>query len=444
MASYKVLLELVPKRLWILQYEGKRTDYWYVRVSTGDRKYAHRSLKTIEEQVARDKAYEVFAEILTQLKTTGSTSPKTIRNLCDKWIKRQDDRNADGTLSTSLYRAHKHLFSVYVPNYADHKGWKMVKDIPHDGWIEYRRWRKEEGWKLIGVDPSTGKLKSGTNKNRRPPIDSTVNREVTMIQEWFKYLLVPEGLAVAAPVILKAKAQRQHQKRNAAFTPADYTKIQRRFRKWANEPRSHLNQKPEWRQVVYLFFLCSSNVGWRPDSEGLELTWDNIKIRHDRRQLPNGTHKEEVISHIKIWDRKNKREREGNFLGGEYFERLKNFYLQWHKENENFHMPSRTSLVFADPETGKKLTYSRIFTAYKKILASLGMENKYTFYSCRSFYVNERLKEGVEVFTVAKQTGHSMQICNQYYAELDIQARAQEATRRTYGKKREEEGKCLF
>lgn len=158
----------------------------------------------------------------------------------------------------------------------------------------------------------------------------------------------------------------------------------------------------------------------------------------------NGTHKEEVISHIKIWDRKNKREREGNFLGGEYFERLKNFYLQWHEENENFHMPSRTSLVFADPETGKKLTYSRIFTAYKKILASLGMENKYTFYSCRSFYVNERLKEGVEVFTVAKQTGHSMQICNQYYAELDIQARAQEATRRTYGKKREDEGTSLF
>ena len=76
-------MELVPKRLWILQYEGKRTDYWYVRVSTGDRRYAHRSLKTTDERVARDKAYEVFAEILTQLKTTGS-APKTIRNLCDK------------------------------------------------------------------------------------------------------------------------------------------------------------------------------------------------------------------------------------------------------------------------------------------------------------------------------------------------------------------------
>lgn len=80
----------------------------------------------------------------------------------------------------------------------------------------------------------------------------------------------------------------------------------------------------------------------------------------------------------------------------------------------------------------------------QKILDSLGLKGAYTFYSCRSFYVNERLKEGVEVFTVAKQTGHSMQICNQYYAKLDIQSRADEATRRTYGKTRADEGDSLF
>ena len=58
--------------------------------------------------------------------------------------------------------------------------------------------------------------------------------------------------------------------------------------------------------------------------------------------------------------------------------------------------------------------------------------------------INERLKEGVEIFTVAKQTGHSMAICNQYYARLNIQSRADEATRRTYGKKKADEGELLF
>ena len=113
-------------------------------------------------------------------------------------------------------------------------------------------------------------------------------------------------------------------------------------------------------------------------------------------------------------------------------------------KNSSFYLPTRTSLVFADPETGKRLTYNRVYSAYKKVLDSLGMSGRYSFYSCRSFYVNERLKEGVEVFTVAKQTGHSMAICNQYYAKLDIQARADEATRRTYGKVRADEGTSLF
>ena len=156
----------------------------------------------------------------------------------------------------------------------------------------------EEGWKLIGTDKTTGNLRSGTNKMRKPPKDSTINREVTMIQEWFKYLLVPEGLVQVAPVIQKQRHKRQTTAPTHHLLQATTPRYQRRFRKWANEPKSNLNQKPEWRQVVYLFFLLSANIGWRPDSEGLELTWDCVKVRHRRRNLSNGEHKDEVISNL--------------------------------------------------------------------------------------------------------------------------------------------------
>lgn len=442
-SSYQVLEELIPKKLWLLKFAKKRTQNWYCRVYTGNRKYAERTLKTEDKEIARDKAYELFAEIVTQLKTTGSASPKTIRYFCEKWIKRQSDRHDGGQLSTTLYRAHRHTFEVYVPTYAEYKGWKLVKDIPHDGWIEYRKWRMEEGWKLIGLDKK-GNQRSGTNAMRKPPKDSTVNTEVSRIQEWFKYLLVPEGVVTTAPVIQKSKAQKGDNSANPPFDPSDYTKIQRRFRKWSNEENLSRSQKPEWRHVAYLFFLISSNVGWRPDSEGLEITWDRVKVRKRTVTLENGEQKDEWIANLRIWDRKNRREREGNFLGGEYFLRLKDFYLKWNAKNPSFHLPERKSLVFANPETGKKLSYTGISYAYKKVLDSLGLKSTYTFYSCRSFYVNERLKEGVEIFTVAKQTGHSMAICNQYYARLNIQSRAEEATRRTYGKKKVDEGDLLF
>jgi len=445
MPSYKSIEPLIPKRLWLLQYEGKRTNYWYCKIyeGAGKRKYITRSLKTTDKQSASERAYEMYSDILQQVKTTGSASPKTVRQLCNRWIKRQEDRNAGGELSTTLFNAHRHLFTTYVPAYADLKGWKQVKQIPYDGWIEYRKWRKEEGWKLIGLD-ANGNVRKGANNIRKAPKDSTINREVTMIQEWFKYLLVPEKLAVAAPVISKTKQRREDLLANPPFEPSDYTKIQRRFRKWANEKNLTRAQKPEWRQVVYLFFLITSNVGWRPDSEGLELTWDMVKIRKRVAKLPNGEDKVEQIANLRIWDNKNKRWREGNFLGGEYFHRLKEHYLSLHASDPSFHKPDKTSLVFCDPLTGKRLQYTRVSYAYKSVLDSLGLKNAYTFYSCRSFYVTERLKEGVEIFTVAQQTGHSMEICKRHYARLNIQSRADEATRRTYGKKVQDEGESLF
>ena len=144
---------------------------------------------------------------------------------------------------------------------------------------------------------------------------------------------------------------------------------------------------------------------------------------------------------LRIWDRKNKREREGNFLGGEYFIRLKELYVKWNASNPSFYLPDRKSLVFAEPTTGKKLSY-KVSTTQQVCFESLGMKGA-TLYSCRSFY-ERTLKEGVEIFTVAKQTGHSMAICNQYYARINIQSRADEATRRNYGKNKADEGELLF
>ena len=80
----------------------------------------------------------------------------------------------------------------------------------------------------------SGNLRNGTTKIRKPPKDSSINREVTMIQEWFKHMLVPEKIAIAAPSIEKTKVRRVDLTANPPFTPSDYTKIQRRFRKWSD------------------------------------------------------------------------------------------------------------------------------------------------------------------------------------------------------------------
>ena len=87
------------------QYEGKRTDYWYCRVATGNRKYAHRSLKTTDKATASERAYAAFAGDTFASQSDRFCSPRTIVNLCERWIKRQQDRNDGGTLSTTLTKS---------------------------------------------------------------------------------------------------------------------------------------------------------------------------------------------------------------------------------------------------------------------------------------------------------------------------------------------------
>ncbi len=122
--------------------------------------------------------------------------------------------------------------------------------------------------------------------------------------------------------------------------------------------------------------------------------------------------------------------------------------MEWHKKDESFHKSTSESLIFCNPKTGVKINYNTMTNAYKDVLESLGMRSKYTFYSCRAFYVTERIKEGVDSYTVAKQTGHSLEVCRRHYEKIKMDNMADEATKRTYGKKKKkkkkDEGESLF
>ena len=175
--TYREYEVLIKDRMWLLMWApGRRSDYYYAKIKVGIKKYAYRSLKTDNKDLATEKAFDVYTDVINQVKKTGSSSPLTVRSLCNKWIKQKQDRYDGGNLSLSLMRAHRNVFTNFVPNYCDAQGWKAIKDIPQDGWIGYRKWRSEEGWKFVGLDEN-GKVRSGTNLMRRPPKGSTQSRD---------------------------------------------------------------------------------------------------------------------------------------------------------------------------------------------------------------------------------------------------------------------------
>ena len=87
-----------------------------------------------------------------------------------------------------------------------------------------------------------------------------------------------------------------------------------------------------------LFIFTSSSVGQRPTNEGLDLTWDNLKIR----------------------------------------------------KRTALHRPTRKLFFLTDPPTGKWLKFTKISCTFKQVLVSSGLKDSYTSYSCRSSYINKR------------------------------------------------------
>ena len=86
--TYREYEVLIKDRMWLLMWApGRRSDYYYAKIKVGIKKYAYRSLKTDNKDLATEKAFDVYTDVINQVKKTGSSSPLTVRSLCNKWIK---------------------------------------------------------------------------------------------------------------------------------------------------------------------------------------------------------------------------------------------------------------------------------------------------------------------------------------------------------------------
>ena len=62
-------------------------------------------------------------------------------------------------------------------------------------------------------------------------------------------------------------------------------------------------------------------------------------------------------------------------------------------------------------------------------------EKPYTLYSLRSTYICNLIIEGKGIYDVAKLAGHTVAVCEKYYARLDMAVKAEEMTEFEYGQK---------
>ena len=62
-------------------------------------------------------------------------------------------------------------------------------------------------------------------------------------------------------------------------------------------------------------------------------------------------------------------------------------------------------------------------------------ERNFTLYSLRSTYICNLILQRKGIYDVAKLAGHTVAVCEKYYARLDMAVKAEEMTEFDYGRK---------
>jgi len=108
---------------------------------------------------------------------------------------------------------------------------------------------------------------------------------------------------------------------------------------------------------------------------------------------------------------------------GIYFRRLRDHYRnQGHtcKKQEFVFRNVGTNNQHKEKFTGQALSLANLRRLWYELMNELELENHYTIYSCRSFYINQKLELGIPPHIVAKNVGHTVETMERHYENIGI------------------------
>tara|TARA_B100000073_G_C23699739_1_gene559817 strand:- start:92 stop:1468 length:1377 start_codon:yes stop_codon:yes gene_type:complete len=427
---------LIPDKLWIFNQvkRGKIGRIWHCKVYISRENRPMRSLRTEDKQAAAKIAYDVFAEVLNQSNTTGTTSPRNLERLSRRYIDIYELKNKNGEKGGSLPNLNRirNVIGKLFLAFCDFKQYKKPKDLPSNLSSLYIEWRREEGWKSTGIDKK-GNHVNGANTKKVIPSEDTIFNELQSIRKFGDYLIENKLLSERVKIPTRTSfvpAKDDDESKNPPFTPSDYRKITAGFRRWIKKDDGYDRRT---KAVIYQFFLISTSVGWRYASEGLLMKWSGIKGFRQENHMIKGEEVTSTISKIKIRDSKRNKIRNGEFVNGQHIQDLKEMYEEWSQENPNL-KPKPDQYMFLDPKTGNPLSKAQVYDTFKeKILPDCNLDrNDYTYYSTRKYMITTRIAEGADPTVLCLITGHDERVMFKHYVRINEEQAAGKATVMTY------------
>jgi len=427
----------------VLSYVTQPDEFWWRELVPGTKRYIHRLLpnaSTLEE--ALDQCIEAFTKLRqeeavqagseAEQKKTASVGGQRSRNdnsgrfktrpihaCVEEFLKQEEARVEAGLLKPRTLVNKRQALTKQMLPYLTENGVTHTRQIDNNTFQNYPTWRR--------AAKSTRKLEliyfgnflSNYCKRRgllHPEID---------VSELKPTITIKDSEVDANPPLIE---------------PGNWTKVlaaieqnRRRAAKLSNHRGLY------FAKLFYRWCIIIRNSGLRPGVELNQLRWCDVKRenigRWSKRQQKQV---DKWIAVIYVRDSKTGAQRIVPTNG------VDTQLIQWKKEQAEYirkHCPKSQitdqTLIFGNPNNEMKpYTYTRFTKAWLEIINTLEgqlrpyifSDRNYTIYSLRSTYVCNLIMQGKGIYDVAKLAGHTVAVCEKYYARLSMGTKAKEIT----------------
>ena len=422
---------IIDKKLIIFKHKQKKKNVWYMRFYVGNKKYKTLSLGTSDKGLATELALEKWRTLKNQIEVGGVVFESSTEESIDLYLhhlKELVDTSQIKKLTLTCKKTSLKKLRVYLQ---DHQ---RPSQIPLNVLENYTKWRRTKNWD-----------KNKHPNNPKPPSDQTINRELCDFKGYFDWMKKKKlYLHQVDYPFIKIDYKRSVES-NPSFDVDDWMTIVYYMRTWVRKNENRKEYGIFYRTIFCEFLKVLANSGLRPH-EALKLRWTDIQLKKkeevEYRSSKSTPHtmldqsneskivRERLIAHIEVSPDTKTGRRLVICPAGVYFRRIRNFYKDktgsFPKPNDYIFMNIGTTHSKKMDFVGRSLSTDHLRKLWYELMNDLKVDKdvhfskNYTTYSCRSFFINQRLEMGVPPNYVAKLVGHSIKTMERHYENIQL------------------------
>lgn len=348
-----------------------------------------------------------------------------VKRCVDEFLAAEKAKVEAGLLAQNTYENKQRTLRMHMLPYLLEKGCSHSQHIDTETFYDYPVWRKDAA-------KSTRKLELVVIKDF---VDNFMRVKNLMRKEIDYRKLIP-----------KIKITDSDLDANPPLDESNWRKILAALKRNCERAEKNPNHRGHYsNRLFYHWVIIARNSGLRPMVELNQLRWCDVEsVNVGRESKSEGKRVDHWISVLYV--KKSKTGRQRTVPANGVHKQLQD-WKEYQKEYIEKYCPgvevTDQTYVFGNPYHEMQ-PYSREYigqswTDMLKLMDEplkpyVFSDRNYTLYSLRSTYICNLILQGKGIYDVAKLAGHTVAVCERYYARLDMAVKAKELTEFEFGK----------